>query len=318
VSLRLLDGQLPFAQALAVLVITPEFFFPLRQLAIRYHAGAGGRAAAGQVFEILDRPSARRDAIEEPGIARVRRVPDNAAIRFQDVWFGYERRESVLRGVSFTIASGSVTAIVGETGAGKSTCCSLLLRFADPAGGKILVGDIPLTALDEQVWRGSVAWVPQRPHLFQGTIADNIRLARRDAPFEAIERAARHASAASFIEALPLGYDTPIGDNGLRLSGGQRQRIAIARAFLKDTPYVILDEPTSHLDPTSEAIVGEAIGRLSRTRTVLLITHRVALAASALMVYTFANGAMTPTTMGSPVSGDRLHTRRLDLLEVAT
>ena len=169
-------------------------------------------------------------------------------------------------------------ALVGPTGAGKSTVAALLLRFLTPDRGTILVGGVPLNALAPAAWRAQVAWVPQQPHLFQGTVADNIRLARPDAPPDAVEEAARAANAHEFICRLPRGYDTELGEQGARLSGGQRQRIAIARAFLKDAPLLILDEATAHLDTRNEALIRAALRDLLLGRTTLLIAHRLRLA----------------------------------------
>ena len=293
VSLRLIDGQMPFDRALAVLVITPEFFLPLRQLAIRYHSGSAGRAAAERLFQILDTAVAGRSRVtragEAPVVAHDVTVP-HGDIRFEDVWYSYDGRSPALRGLDLVIPQGSVVALVGATGAGKTTCSSLLLRFVEPDAGRIAVGDAALGTLDRSAWLDSVAWVPQRPHLFHGTVADNIRLARPGATDEEVHAAARAANAATFIEALPQGYATNIGESGVRLSGGQRQRLAIARAYLKDAPYLVLDEATSHLDAASEAAIGAVIPDLVRGRTVLIISHRMRLATLADRVVTLADG----------------------------
>ncbi len=292
VSLRLIDGQMPFDRALAVLVITPEFFLPLRQLAIRYHSGSAGRAAAERLFQILDTPLPGRTgvilALAEPA-APIADVP-RGDIRFEEIWFSYDGRDPALRGLDLAIPQGSVVALVGATGAGKTTCSSLLLRFMEPDSGRIAVGGTALDALDRSAWLAAVAWVPQRPHLFYGTVADNIRLGRPDATDEQVRAAARAADAAEFIEALPQGYATHIGEAGDRLSGGQRQRLAIARAYVKDAPYLVLDEATSHLDAASEAALGAVIPDLIRGRTVLIISHRKRFAALADRVVTLADG----------------------------
>ncbi len=292
VSLRLIEGQMPFDHALAVLVITPEFFLPLRQLAIRYHSGSAGRAAAERLFEILDTaipghaPAIRAVAGEAAPIQGVLR----GDIRFEDVWFSYDGREPALRGLDLAIPQGTVVALVGATGAGKTTCSSLLLRFVEPDSGRITVGGSVLDEVARAAWLAAVAWVPQRPHLFHGTVADNIRLGRPHATDEQVRSAARAAHAARFIEALPRGYATHIGEAGDRLSGGERQRLAIARAYLKDAPYLVLDEATSHLDAASEAAIGAAIPDLVRGRTVLIISHRQRFAALADNVVTLADG----------------------------
>ncbi len=179
---------------------------------------------------------------------------------------------------------------MGPSGAGKSTVARLLLRFLDPDSGRITVGGIELASIAGPDWRAGVAYVPQTPHLFHGTVADNIRLARPDAPSASIVEAARAAGADAFIDELPDGYETPIGEDGVRLSGGQRQRIAIARAFLRDAGLVVLDEPTAHLDPDAEAVVTEAIARLGAGRTVVVISHRPALLDGADAVVELARG----------------------------
>jgi ATP-binding cassette subfamily C protein CydD len=181
-------------------------------------------------------------------------------------------------------------ALVGATGAGKSTVANLLLRFIEPHSGSITVAGTPLSEIDPAVWRSQVAWVPQQPHLFHGTIADNIRLAKPTATPDEVIAAATAAHAHEFIERLPQGYDTSIGEQGARLSGGQQQRLAIARAFLKDAPFLILDEATSHLDAESEALIQDALDRLLRGRTVLIIAHRLKLIYTADQVVVMQQG----------------------------
>jgi ABC-type bacteriocin/lantibiotic exporter with double-glycine peptidase domain len=175
--------------------------------------------------------------------------------------------------VSLTIAPGERIVLSGPSGAGKSTLLALLLCFIAPAAGSIAVGDRDLAALDMGPWRRQIGWVPQQPYLFSGTAADNIALGAADASRDAICRAARLAGAADFIEALPAGYDTPLGERGLRLSAGQRQRIALARVFLRDPPLLLMDEPTAHLDPASARQIGTAIDTALADRTVILVSH---------------------------------------------
>jgi ATP-binding cassette subfamily C protein CydD len=305
ISLRLISGSIPFDRALAVLIIVPEFFLPLRQLAARYHSGSAGRTVAERVFAILDEPlPAGARPASGPGTTLVAggtpvhapRLGPGTDLRLVDVTFAYPgRSEPALSRLDLTIPGGRTLALVGPTGAGKTTVASLLLRFIEPLGGEILVGDVPLSTIDPKAWRSGIAWVAQRPHLFHGTVDDNLRLARPNASDADVRRAAQEAGADAFIGALPAGYATQVGEGGARLSGGQRQRIAIARAFLADAPLVILDEVTSHLDPTSEAQIREAIGRLAQGRTVLIVSHRLRLISAADRVAVLEAGRVVET-----------------------
>jgi ATP-binding cassette, subfamily C, bacterial CydD len=315
VSLRLMAGTLPFDHALAVLLLTPEFFLPLRTMALRYHAGTAGKNAAARIYEILDTPSspiaARPSSLvplsqswEQGGI-----VGD---IQFRDVSFAYEAGErAALRGLSCTFRQGEMTALVGPTGAGKTTAAYLLLRFGEPQTGSISVGGAALAGFEPAAWRKRVAWVGQRPHLFDGTAAENIRLARPGAPDDEVVAAARAAHADEFIRALPQGYDTPLGERGARLSGGQAQRIAIARAFLKDAPLLILDEATVHLDAAIEALVHEALERLRHGRTVVIIAHRLRLATLADQVIVLDGGRAVDVGSPADLLARQGHFRRL-------
>jgi thiol reductant ABC exporter CydD subunit len=292
VGLRLLVDGIAFDRALAVLLITPEFFLPLRVLAMRFHLGTAGKAATARVFEILDEPAARTSVRPTPERTRAAEPARTRAaelmltgppeIVFDAVTYRYPTRDqAALEAVSFRVPAGRSVALVGASGAGKSTTASLLLRFMEPSEGRITADGRRLTDVSPETWRASLAWVPQRPHLFVGSVADNIRLARPDAHDDAVAAAARAANAAAFIERLPDGYETLLGEAGARLSGGQRQRLAIARAFLRDAPLLVLDEATSYQDETSEAAIAESIARLSIGRTVLVIAHRLRLAALA-------------------------------------
>jgi ATP-binding cassette subfamily C protein CydD len=175
--------------------------------------------------------------------------------------------------VSLAIAPGDRITVTGPNGAGKSTLLALLLRFAEPAAGTIEAGGVPLAEVDLAAWRAQIAWVPQRPHLFAGTVAGNIALGQPGASRAAIEHAAALADAAEFIAALPAGLDTELGERALRLSAGQRQRIALARAFLRDVPLLLLDEPTAHLDPITAAEILATIETKLADRTVVLVSH---------------------------------------------
>jgi ATP-binding cassette subfamily C protein CydD len=292
VSLRLMAGALPFVRAFTLLLVTPEFFVPLRQLALKYHAGSAGKAAAQRLYTILDTPLSGRSSplLEEPE-APIYRVPKYLDIQFEDVYVSYEDgRRPALNGLDLRIAQGQTVALVGATGAGKSTAVNLLLRFAEPARGTVTAGGVRLAEIDPALWRTLVAWVPQHPYLFHGTIAENLCLGMPEASAESVAAAARASHADEFIERLPYGYDTQIGEQGLRLSGGQRQRLAIARAFLKDAPLLVLDEATSHLDEESEQLIQDALIRLMRARTVLVISHRLKLVDHADMIAVLDGG----------------------------
>ena len=298
VSLRLMDGSIEFQRALAVLIIVPEFFLPLRTLAIRYHSGADGRTVAERAFAVLDEPVPDRGEVVATG-GSGSAVPAAAEIVLAGVTVTYPGRTApALDAFDLVIPDRGVTALVGATGAGKTTVANLLLRFIEPDDGSIRVGGLPLGAIDLGAWRSHVAWVPQRPYLFHGTVADNIRLARPDASGEEIRDAAREAGAAPFIVALPGGYDTPVGEDGVRLSGGQRQRIALARAFLTGARLVILDEATSHLDAASEDIVRDAVARLGRDKAVLVVSHRLRLVSVADIVAVVDHGRVVQ--LGAP------------------
>jgi ATP-binding cassette subfamily C protein CydCD len=269
VGLRLLYGRLAFEQAFFLLVLAPEFYQPLRQLGARFHAGMAGVAAAGRIFTILEIPMPKK--VEEQ--AAVRPAPP-FTIRFDQVYFTYPGGRETLTGVSFSLPPGRRLVLSGMSGSGKSTVAALLLRFYEPSQGDILVNERSLRDYDLDDWRQQIAWVPQEPYLFHGTALDNLRLAQPRASLERVHWAARQANVHEFILNLPEGYNTVIGERGARISGGEAQRLALARAFLKDAPILILDEPTTHLDLDNERLVLEAIERISADRTVLVISHQ--------------------------------------------
>ncbi|WP_329344686.1 thiol reductant ABC exporter subunit CydD (plasmid) [Streptomyces sp. NBC_00663] len=288
VGLRLLDGHLDLRTALIVLFLTPEAYLPLRAMGAAFHESAEGVTVAEQVFAVLDEGEDRGARSDERiAVPEVRAV----SVRLDGVGVVYPgRAAAALDRVSLHVRPGEHIALVGPSGAGKSTLLALLLGFTQPSTGRITVGGIDLDRLDADEWRERLAWVPQRPHLFAASVADNIRLGRPDASDAEVRQAARDAHADAFIEALPRGYDTPLGEHGAGLSAGQRQRIAIARAFLKDAPILLLDEPTAHLDPDSEAAVTHATVRLMRGRTAIVVAHRTSLLPYADRIVTMRGG----------------------------
>ena len=284
VGVRLVGGGLGLQAGLTVLILAPELYLPLRQLGAQFHASADGIAVADQILTLLEAP---------PEVASTggRAAPSPAAVtlRFERVSFAYPARPGlVLDGLELELYPGETVALVGASGAGKSTVASLLLRLAEPTAGRITAGGVDLAHFDAEAWRRRLAWVPQQPTIFRGTVADNIRLGSSEAM--PARDAAMLAGADRFIEALPFGYDTLVGDGGRPLSAGERRRIALARAFAREAPLVILDEPTADLDRTSADVVAEAIERLRQGRTVLLIAHRPELARQADRVVVIERG----------------------------
>lgn len=297
VGLRLLYGRLPFEQALFVLLLAPEFYLPLRLLGTRFHAGMSGVAAAQRIFAILETPPLVTDKSPQPSENRLASVPfprhSPPSIEFENVSFSYSGQDEdrlSLEGVTFRMSAGQKTALVGPSGGGKSTLAAMLLGFIQPQAGEIRVNGAPLAALDPEAWRSQVAWVSQNPYLFNDTVLANIRLGRPQASQEEVEQAARQAEAHEFIQALPQGYQTIIGERGARLSAGQAQRIALARAFLADAPLVVLDEATANLDPQSEALVQTSLARLLKGRTALIIAHRLTTARDADQIIVLDHG----------------------------
>ena len=277
IGVRLDRGDMALAPALTILVLAPELYAPLRSVAVQFHASADGIAAAGHILDPLEQAAASaptqkaRDLVEPLD-------PRDVPVRLEHVSFAYPGRQGdVLRDLSLVLASGERVALVGPSGAGKSTIARLLLRFDRPDDGRLLVGAIDLDAVDGDAWRRHLAWVPQRPHLSGATIGEAIRLGAPGAAISDVADAARRAGAEAFIAALPDGYATPLGEGGIGLSAGQIRRLALARALLRDASLLILDEPTTNLDAESAALVADALERLPRSASMLLITHDEAL-----------------------------------------
>lgn len=322
IGMRLVHGELDLYTGLVVLILAPEAYLPIRQVGAQYHAAAEGLSAAEEIFAVLE---------TEPRGAGTEDVPDSTRLELEGVTVRHEgRTEPSLDAVSLTVEPGETVALVGPSGVGKSTLLNVVLGFAVPDEGRVRVGGRDLAELDPERWRSRIAWVPQRPHLFAGTIAENVRLARPDADDAAVVAALRDAGAYDFVAELPDGERTLLGEDGSGLSAGQRQRLAIARAFLADRPLLLLDEPTASLDGETEAGIVDAVRRLAAGRTVLLVVHRPALLAVADRVVTLEPRpaeAQGPTASvaapGLPVpqplaGGEPLDARRPgDVLEAA-
>jgi ATP-binding cassette, subfamily C, bacterial CydD len=270
-GVRMISGSMPFETAFLLLLLTPEFYKPLRELGAHRHAGMEGSAAADRIFEILATPVRVRQGSQARELGS-----DEISIEFSGVGYTYPGNgEAALSDLTLFLPAGTTTALVGRSGSGKSTLVNVLMRFVDADTGAIRANGVEITTLPAGDWRHNLALVPQRPHLFHGSVLENIRLARPGASREEVERAAELAGAAGFIRQLPDGYETGIGERGARLSRGEAQRVAIARAFLKDAPVLVMDEPTSSLDPESELLIRTALKRLAVGRTVLVVAHRL-------------------------------------------
>lgn len=276
-GVRLVSGSIPFEEAFLVLLLTPEFYRPLRELGTHRHAGMEGKAAAERISELLAMEPATRPpavAAADAPVGPLRRV--GLTVELSGVGFTYPGgARPALSGLDLALPAGTRTAVVGRSGAGKSTLVNLLARFAEPTEGAIHANGVPISALTAVEWREYVALVPQRPYLFYGSLLENISMARPDAGREEVERAADLAGVAEFVGRLPRGYETQVGERGARLSGGEAQRVAVARAFLKDAPLLVLDEPTSALDPESERLIRVALEHLVEGRTTLVVAHRL-------------------------------------------
>ncbi|RIV18049.1 thiol reductant ABC exporter subunit CydD [Alicyclobacillaceae bacterium I2511] len=320
-GLRLVSGRMSFATAFLVLLLTPEFYQPIRALGSEFHAGLNGVTAAGRVFDILDAQppglvpeggnsagytgalgagepaggAAAPGAGEPAGRLRPSPVPVALAppftVEFKRVSFTYTPGDApALQEVSFTLYPGQTLAVVGPSGAGKSTLLDLLQGFLRPTQGEIWVNGVDLQNLPILQWRRQVSLLRQHSHVFAGTIADNLRFARPTASVQDVEQAVATAGAKDWIAQLPQGVDTPVGEGGSTLSGGQVQRLAVARALLKQAPLVLLDEPTAHLDPVTERAVQSGLDRLLVGATALVVAHRLSTVERADEILVLAHG----------------------------
>ncbi|MFD8821097.1 thiol reductant ABC exporter subunit CydD [Streptomyces sp. NPDC059605] len=287
IGMRLVHGELDLYTGLVVLILAPEAYLPIRQVGAQYHAAAEGLSAAEEIFAVLE---------TEPRTGGTAPVPRSLRLELEGVTVRHEGRTAPsLDRASLVVEEGETVALVGPSGSGKSTLLDVVLGFTEPDEGRVRVGGVELADLAPERWRERIAWVPQRPYLFAGTIAENVRLARPGADDAAVAAALRDAGAHDFVAELPDGARTLLGEDGAGLSAGQRQRLALARAFLADRPLLLLDEPTASLDGETETGIVEAVRRLAAGRTVLLVVHRPALLSVADRVV-----ALTPGTPRRP------------------
>ena len=281
------NGDITIAQALTVLMLSYSYFSAIRQLMSASHSALTAISAAGKVEEILQTDTSRPYNPELPA------DPEHFdGIRMEHVSYGYEGRSRALQDVSLTIPRGSSVALVGLSGCGKSTAASLLMRFCDPDQGTIFIEGKEYRSVTPQQLRTNIAMVPQQVNLFSGTIRENLLLADPNANDEKLKEALSEAGLGSFLKTLPKGLDSDVGNAGAALSGGQRQKMGIARALLSEAQYMIFDEATSSVDPQSEREIWETIGRLSKTRTLIIISHRMSTIQNAKCIYVLEKGVV--------------------------
>ncbi|MFX4291908.1 thiol reductant ABC exporter subunit CydD [Streptomyces bohaiensis] len=298
IGMRLVHGELDLHTGLVVLILAPEAYLPLRQVGAQYHAAAEGLSAADAVFDVLEEERPAAGTRPAPDVAAV--PAGRAMVTLDRVTVRYPGRTTdALTATSLDLRAGETVALTGPSGAGKTTLLRSVLGLARPAAGRVLVGGRDLAELDPASWHAQLAWVPQHPHLFAGTVADNVRLSRPDADDAAVARALADAAADD------IDPDRLLDEGGAGLSQGQRQRVALARAFLADRPVLLLDEPTAALDADTEARVADALRRLTADRTVVLVTHRRALLPVADRVVELAPGAASPQAAPAVIPAPR-------------
>ena len=290
IGFRLLYGKMEFLPAFFILIIAPEFYFPLRQLGLKFHAGMNGVSASVRIWQVLDEPEPEI-RYSHMNTAAPEAVKKADLLQLKKIGFSYSGRDAFrLQDVTLDFPKGSLTALVGKTGAGKSSIFNLLLGFSQPQSGQILLDGHDISEISLDAWRAAVAYVPQSPTLFFDSIRNNLLFAKPNATQVELDAACQKSGLLPFIASLPQGLDTMIGDRGARLSGGQAQRLALARAFLKDAPILLLDEPSSNLDPALEDELSAWLRELAREKIVVVIAHRQRTAQNADRIYIIENG----------------------------
>lgn len=293
VGFRLLWGSMDFEAGLLVLLLAPEFYLPLRNLGTAYHARMEAIGATEGMLALLDAPRMRwAGTHDHAGQAPCSSAP---RIELQDVGFAYPDGTMALKGLNLVIDAGQTLAITGVSGAGKSTLALLLLGLLVPGKGRVLVDGVDRTRMGRERWFAQLAWVPQQPHLFHGSVRDNLALGNPAIGDAALRKALAQAQALDFVQALPQGLDNAIGERGQRLSGGQAQRLAIARALLANAPVVVVDEGSAHLDQPGERALMRALGELGRGRTLVVIAHRLATVRNADRIVVLEGGRLVET-----------------------
>lgn len=268
IGFRLMWGDIEFFYGFFILLLAPEFYLPLRKMGAAYHSKMEAVGAVDKMIEVMNAPLPKAGAAKLP-------LLDKVEISFKDVCFSYDQELKAVEGISFDLNAGQKYALIGPSGSGKSTIFSLLLGFVSPQEGEVLISGQSLSDIDISTWRNQISWIPQSSTLFAGSVLDNIRLGKQGASDGEIMALCSELGIDEFISALPNGYQTLVGENGYGLSGGEIQRISIARAYLRDAPFILMDEPTASLDKHTEEVLQHAMASLSKNKTVLTIAHRL-------------------------------------------